>query len=119
MTVTKMEILKTSMTIIHQRQRVITNMAVIELSKKNNGHFERHFLRCRLQGMAGVKDRCARKNSTNLTMIERFRPEKKMNGPVGSESHLATSFLVGLILKLRNSENFISKLIRLRKCFDL
>ena len=61
MTVTKMEILKTSMTIIHQRQRVITNMAVIELSKKNNGHFERHFLRFRVRGMAGVKDKGARK----------------------------------------------------------
>ena len=47
--------------------------------------------------------------------------ESKMNGPVGSKSttespdDLATSLLVGLILKLRNN----SKLIRFRKRFDL
>ena len=77
MTVTKTKILKNSMTIIHQRQRVITNMAVVELSKKITGISNENFLRCRVRlGMAGVKDRCARKNSTNLTMIERFRAEK-------------------------------------------
>ena len=61
---------------IHQRQRVITNMTVVELSK-NNRHFERHFFRFWVRGMAGVKDRSERKNSTNLTLIEHFRAEKK------------------------------------------